>query len=63
VLHDIEQLLAVKRRSGEQEWLPARPLLNAYLDALLAELAATDPAVTDPPMTLLDELLFETVRG
>jgi predicted nucleotidyltransferase len=61
VLRDIEELLALKRRSGEQEWLPARPLLNAYLDRLLATLAEASPAVGSPDMTLLDELLAETV--
>ena len=61
VVRDIEELLVLKRRSGEQEWLPARPLLNAHLGRLMAELAEASPAVGAPDMTLLDELLAETV--
>ena len=61
VLRDIEELLVLKRRRGEQEWLPARPLLNAYLGRLMAELAEASPAAGTPDMTLLDELLAETV--
>jgi len=61
VLQDIEELLVLKRRSGEQEWLPARPLLNAYLCGLMTELAEASPEDGAPDMTLLDELLAETV--
>jgi uncharacterized protein len=61
VLQDIEELLALKRRSGEQEWLPARPVLNAYLTGLLQWLEGANPHVGEPDMTLLDQLLAETV--
>jgi predicted nucleotidyltransferase len=61
VLQDIEELLMLKRRSGEQEWLPARPLLNEYLNRLMAELAEASPGDGMPDVTLLDELLAKTV--
>jgi len=61
VRRDIDELLVVKRRSGEQEWLPARPVLNAYLEQLMAELAEAQPAIGQPDMRALDELLAETV--
>jgi hypothetical protein len=54
-------LLILKRRSGEQEWLPSRPLLNAYLERLMAELAQATPPAGEPNMTPLDDLLAETV--
>jgi predicted nucleotidyltransferase len=63
VLQDIEDLLVLKRRSGEQEWLPARPVLNAFLDRLLQELSKAEPSVGEPAMHLLDHLLAETVLG
>ncbi len=63
VRRDIDELLALKRRSGEQEWLPARPLLNAYLDKLLAELAQASPPIGTPELTVLDELLAQTLLG
>lgn len=63
VLQDIEDLLALKRRSGEQEWLPARPTLNAFLDGLLQELSQAEPSVGTPAMHLLDDLLADTVMG
>ncbi|AKJ27285.1 DNA polymerase beta superfamily protein [Caldimonas brevitalea] len=63
VLQDIEELLAVKRRSGEQEWLPARPGLNAYLEGLMGRLAEAPPTIGAPDMSRLDELLAETVLG
>lgn len=63
VRRDIDELLAVKRRSGEQEWLPARPVLNAYLASLLQQLDGANPLVGEPDMTLLDDLLAETVLG
>ena len=63
VLTDIEGLLALKRCSGEQEWLPARPVLNAYLASLMQSLESTRPEVGKPDMERLDELLAETVLG
>lgn len=63
VLRDIEELLVLKRRSGEQEWLPARPVLNAYLARLIAELTEATPAVGTPVMSHLDDLLADTVLG
>lgn len=63
VLRDIEELLALKRRSTEQEWLPARPILNAFLDRLMQSLSEAQPDVGEPAMHLLDELLCETVLG
>ena len=63
VRHDIAALLDLKRRSGEQEWLPARPILNAFLEALLLELAEAKPAIGKPDMAVLDALLAETVLG
>lgn len=61
VRQDIEELLILKRRSGEQEWLPARPQLNAYLSGLMAELAEASPGEGRCDLTRLDELLAETV--
>lgn len=63
VLQDIEELLQLKRRSGEQEWLPARPVLNAFLERLLASLASAEPAIGEPDMGRLDDLLADTVLG
>lgn len=61
VRDEIRQLLVLKRASGEQAWLPARPRLNAYLEHLLARLAEAQPAVGRPPMEPLDALLFDAV--
>ena len=61
VQRDIDELLEIKRRSGEREWLPARPVLNAYLEQLMAELAEAQPAIGQPEMRALDDLLAETV--
>jgi predicted nucleotidyltransferase len=61
VLRDIEELLVLKRRSGEQEWLSSRPLLNAYLEGLMGELAQATAPTGEPDMTPLDDLLAETV--
>jgi hypothetical protein len=63
VLKDIEDLLAIKRRSGEQEWLPARPVLNAYLESLMQQLGTANPTAGHPDTTLLDDLLAETLLG
>lgn len=63
VRKEIDELLVLKRRSGEQEWLPARPVLNAYLERLLADLAQAQPAIGDPDMRVLDDLLAETLLG
>ncbi|MGM9486622.1 nucleotidyltransferase domain-containing protein [Ideonella sp. YS5] len=63
VRQDIDELLALKRRSGEQEWLPARPRLNAYLAGLMQRLEGADPDVGQADMTLLDDLLAQTVLG
>jgi hypothetical protein len=61
VLRDIEELLVLKRRSGEQEWLSSRPLLNACLEGLMGELAQATAPTGEPDMTPLDDLLAETV--
>ncbi|WP_374567478.1 DNA polymerase beta superfamily protein [Ideonella sp.] len=61
VQRDIDELLVIKRRSGEQEWLPARPVLNTYLEQLMADLADAQPAIGQPDMHTLDQLLAETV--
>lgn len=63
VLHDIEELLTLKRRSGEQEWLPARPVLNEYLTELMQELEAATPVPAHTDGSLLDELFADTVLG
>jgi predicted nucleotidyltransferase len=63
VRREIDELLALKRRSGEQAWLPRRPRLNAFLEALIAQLARATPAVGAPPLHRLDELLADTVLG
>lgn len=61
VRHEIAELLVLKRRSGEQEWLPARPVLNAFIGELVAQLALAQPRDEAVPLERLDELLFETV--
>lgn len=61
VRRDIDELLTLKRRSGEQEWLPARPVLNAYLERLMTELAEAQPAIGQPDLQTLDDVLAETV--
>jgi predicted nucleotidyltransferase len=61
VRRDIDELLAIKRRSGEQEWLPARPLLNAFLQGLLDTLGKAQPVVSETNMAVLDDVLFDTV--
>lgn len=61
VRREIDALLIIKRRSGEQEWLPKRPVLNAYLEGLITELADAQPAIGEPDMAVLDDLLAETV--
>jgi predicted nucleotidyltransferase len=63
VLREVEELLVLKRRSGEQEWLPKRPVLNAYLDTLIADLAQAEPASAEPDMQVLDALLYETLMA
>jgi predicted nucleotidyltransferase len=63
VLQDVQELLVLKRRSGEQEWLPARPILNAFLDRLMQSLSEAQPSMAEPEMHLLDALLAETVLG
>lgn len=63
VRHEIAELLVLKRRSGEQEWLPARPVLNAFIGELVAQLALAQPRDEAVPLERLDELLFETVMG
>lgn len=63
VRQEIAELLALKRRSGEQQWLPARPVLNAFLDGLMAELAEANPLLGEADLGLLDDLLAETVLG
>jgi predicted nucleotidyltransferase len=58
---DIADLLALKRRSGEQEWLASRPVLNGYLERLMAELSTAQPATGHADASLLDALLADTV--
>lgn len=61
VLADIDDLLVQKRRSGEMDWLPARPVLNAFLERLRAELAEATPAEGRVDTSPLDDLLAETL--
>lgn len=63
VRQEIAELLVLKRRSGEQEWLPARPVLNAFIGALVAELAQARPRDESVSLERLDDVLFETVMG
>ena len=58
---DIAELLAQKRQAGEQEWLPARPRLNAFIDEALARLHQAQPAIGQPDLAPLDRLLADTV--
>jgi predicted nucleotidyltransferase len=58
---EIDELLVLKRRSGEQEWLPSRPALNRYLEGLLERLAQAQPRIKDVSMEPLDRLLAQTV--
>jgi predicted nucleotidyltransferase len=61
VLQDIDELLGLKRRSGEQEWLPARPVVNRFLEGLLAQLEKAEPADSNPDLGVLDELFCGAV--
>lgn len=63
VLREVDDLLRLKRLSGEQEWLPARPVLNAFLESLLASLESAQPAIGDRSLEVLDALMAETVLG
>ncbi|NKI94656.1 hypothetical protein FHT26_002595 [Rhizobacter sp. SG703] len=63
VRQEIAELLVSKRRSGEQEWLPARPVLNAFIGTLVAELAQARPRDESVSLERLDDVLFETVMG
>lgn len=58
---EIAELLVQKRRSGEQEWLPARPVLNAFIAALVEGMAQASPRDEAAPLERLDEVLRETV--
>ena len=61
VRRDIDQLLVQKRQVGEQEWLPARPRLNAFISESLARLHGAQPAIGQPNLAPLDRLLADTV--
>lgn len=61
VRRDIDELLVLKRRSGEQEWLPARPVLSAFIDRTMASLEQARPGEEAVPMEVLDRVMFETV--
>lgn len=63
VRREIDELVVLKRRSGEQEWLPARPVLNAYIEGMVAMLGRAQPREEAVPMELLDDVLFETAMG
>ena len=61
VRRDIDELLVQKRQAGEQEWLPARPRLNAFISESLARLHGAQPAIGQPNLAPLDRLLADTV--
>ena len=61
VRRDIDELLAQKRQAAEQEWLPARPGLNAFIAESLARLQQAQPAIGRPNPAPLDRLLADTV--
>lgn len=61
VLHEIDELLVLKRSGGELDWIPARPVLNRFLEQLLHELDTARPAHGEPDFRPLDELFVQTV--
>jgi predicted nucleotidyltransferase len=61
VLREIDDLLVLKRSGGELDWVPARPVLNQFLQQLLHELDTAQPARGEPDFQPLDELFVQTV--
>ena len=61
VRRDIDELLLQKRQASEQEWLPARPRLNAFISESLARLHEAQPAMGRPNLAPLDRLLADSV--
>jgi predicted nucleotidyltransferase len=61
VRRDIDELLVQKRQASEQEWLPARPRLNAFIRESLTRLHEAQPAIGKPNLAPLDRLLADTV--
>ncbi|HSI50305.1 MAG TPA: nucleotidyltransferase domain-containing protein [Ideonella sp.] len=63
VRNDIAELLMLKRQAGEQDWLQARPVLNAFMDRVLASMAELQPALVQRSLAPLDALLADTLLG
>lgn len=62
LLQDIAALLAAKQRTGEAQYGPRRPVLDAFIEQELSRVEATLAAPANKrDDALLDALLFETV--
>ena len=62
LLAAIDQLLAIKRATGESEHGSPLPIINAFIDAELTRLEAVMPPVLrDADYSILDRLLMDTV--
>lgn len=59
----IAALLVLKRRAGEAEEGAPFPVINAFIEQELAELAKLDPHSPRPDYRILDDLLYQTVTG
>lgn len=57
----INKLLVIKRTSGEAEYGPRFPDINAYIEAELQSLGEVEPSRATAADAVLDRLLMETV--
>jgi uncharacterized protein len=63
VLGEIEELLIMKRESGEKDLFAKRPILNDFLERSFAQLANYKPEMVPINLAVLDQLFFATVLG
>jgi uncharacterized protein len=61
VIAEIEQLLAQKRKAGEADLLPRRPVLNMFIERLLAGFESARPLEPAVDLTALDSLFERTL--
>ncbi|MES2945665.1 MAG: nucleotidyltransferase domain-containing protein [Pseudomonadota bacterium] len=63
VLADIAELLHEKRQVPEQQLMPRKPVLNAFIEKSLAGLENQAPPMQKPDVSLLDGIFADTVLG